>query len=201
MIAKLEGIVDSVYLDRVILNVNGIGFGVLCSKRTLSTLAVGQRTTLWIEHIIRAEAQLLCGFLSPEEQACFRELMTVSSVGAKAALALLSALSVGDIVAALTTQDKAALTRADGVGPKMAERLIIDLRNSKFVRTFAMTPGTNAKVSKATSIASDAIEALVALGYERFTAQRVVLDLAQDFSLATTEDLIKLALTSISKLQ
>lgn len=198
MIAKLDGIVDSLFLDRLILSVSGIGFEVLCSKRTLSALTVGQKASLWTEHIVREDAQILCGFLSSEEQACFRELTSVSSVGIKAALGLLSALSVGEIVAAITTQDKATLTRAEGVGPKMAERLMIDLRNSKFIRAFALTPATNTKVSKATSTASDAIEALVALGYERFTAQRVVLDMAQDFSLATTEELIKLALSRMA---
>lgn len=199
MIAKLDGVVDALFLDRVILSVGGIGFEILCSKRTFSALTVSQPASLWIEHIIRAETQILCGFLSPEEQTCFRELTSVSSVGVKAALGLLSALSVGEIVSAITTQDKAALTRAEGVGPKMAERLMIDLRNSKFFRTFAMTPTTSAKISKATSAASDAIEALVALGYERFTAQRIVLDMAQDFSLATTEELVKLALARIAK--
>lgn len=199
MIAKLDGVVDSLFLDRVILNVSGIGFEVLCSKRTLSALALGQRASLWTEHIIRADAQILCGFLSPEEQACFRELTSVSSVGVKAALALLSALSIAEIVAAITTQDKAALTRAEGVGPKMAERVMIDLRNSKFVRTFAMSSTAGTKVARATSAASDAIEALVALGYERFTAQKVVLDVAQDFSLSTTEELVKLALMRIAK--
>jgi Holliday junction DNA helicase RuvA len=156
-------------------------------------LQVGAEATLWIEHIIRAESQTLCGFLSHEEQLLFKEITGVQGVGAKIGLSILSALSPRDIIAAIVNQDKHALTMSDGVGTKMAERIIIELKNSKFVKTFSSTQ----EISPA---ATDAVKALVALGYENVAAQKVVLGLLKELGGgASVEGLIKAALLKLSR--
>jgi Holliday junction DNA helicase RuvA len=191
MIAKLYGVIDMLLEDRVLLQVNGVCYGINCSARTLSELAVGQKAELWIEHIVRPESQTLCGFLKYEEQLCFREVTNVQGVGVKVALSLLSTFSPQEIISHIINKDKDALTRADGVGQKMAERIIIELKNSKLLRGKFATGG----MEMVPSYVSDAIDALVALGYEKNKSKAVVLDLAKNFS--SPEELIKAALLKL----
>jgi Holliday junction DNA helicase RuvA len=160
---------------------------VYCSKRTIGELSPGQDLQLWIEHIIRAESQTLCGFLTYEEQLLFREVTSVQGVGAKVGLAILSAMSSKDIVHAVINQDKRAFTASDGVGAKMAERIVIELKNSKVIKTFNVSVGTQT---------GDAVAALVALGYERGAAYRAVSELLMEN--CSAEELIRAALLRLS---
>ncbi|GHS93903.1 Holliday junction ATP-dependent DNA helicase RuvA [Alphaproteobacteria bacterium] len=195
MIAKLYGRVEALLSDRVLICVQGIVFDVLCSARTLANLALGQDVTLWIEHLFRAETQILCGFLSYDEQLCFREVTSVQGVGAKVALALLSLFPPQGVAQAILEQDKQALLAADGVGSKMAERLLMELKNSKWAKACADAfPLMSSKIHSPAE--KDAVEALVSLGYDRFHAKNMIGELVQAAPQDSAEKLIKAALAN-----
>ena len=124
MIGKLKGVIDAYGEDFVVVDVNGVGYVVHCSSRTLQNLpAVGEAATLSIETHVREDMIRLFGFRSDQEREWFRLLQTVQGVGAKVALGILSALEPGALATAIGTGDKAAISRAPGVGPKLAARL------------------------------------------------------------------------------
>jgi len=130
MIAKLKGLVDSSGEDWVIIDVNGVGYLIFCSGRTLSRLPkTGEATMLLIETHVREDHIHLYGFFDAPERDWFKLLTTVQGVGAKVGLAILSALSADDIVHAIAAQDKKVLTRANGVGPKVATRILTELKD------------------------------------------------------------------------
>ncbi len=138
MIAKLTGRVEALEDGRCVLDVNGVGYLVHASTRTLASLPAGGTAALLIETHVREDAILLYGFAEPAEREWFRLLTTVQGVGAKVALGVLSALSPRELVAAIQAGDRAALTRAPGVGAKLAVRLLTELRE----RAGAMPTGT-----------------------------------------------------------
>lgn len=172
MIARLRGIVDAIEDGRCIIDVNGVGYLVLCSTRTLAELPAGMATVL-IEMQVREDAITLYGFYTEAERAWFRLLTTVQGVGAKVALGILSALSPDQLVGAITGQDKAALTRAPGVGPKLALRILTELREKA-----GLMPGGGAVALPALPVAqgalADALSALMNLGYKRFEAEQAL---------------------------
>ncbi len=130
MIGKLKGIIDSYGEDFIVLDVQGVGYLVHCSARTLQALpAAGEAATLSIETHVREDQIRLFGFLSDAEREWFRLLQTVQGVGAKVALSVLSTFKPGDLASAIAMGDKAAIRRAPGVGPKVAERLVIELKD------------------------------------------------------------------------
>jgi holliday junction DNA helicase RuvA len=176
MIGKLRGVVDSFGEDFVILDVNGVGYVVNCSSRTLQHLPrPGEPATLSIETQVREDAIRLFGFLHEAERDWFRLLQSVQGVGAKVALALLSTLSADALASAVATQDKAMVARAPGVGPKLAARIVAELKDKAPVPTdgggFPAAPAEDAAVPSA---ARDAISALCNLGYGRPQAQAAV---------------------------
>src|SRR5579862_1103666 len=129
MIGKLTGVVDTITEDTVILDVAGVGYLVQCPSSTLSRLAVGAHVSLMIEMKVSEDAIRLYGFASAEEREWFRLLQTVQSVGARVALSVLSALSPRDLERAIALSDKAAIGRAQGVGPKLALRIVTELKD------------------------------------------------------------------------
>ena len=172
MIAKLTGRIDALEADRCIIDVNGVGYLVQASTRTLSALQDGAVASVLIETQVREDAIQLFGFAESAERDWFRLLTTVQGVGARVALGILSALSPRDLIAAIQTADRASLTRAPGVGPKLAVRLLTELRD----RAGAMPVGVgfSAIVPPPTGGAADAISALLNLGYRRPEAQAAV---------------------------
>lgn len=194
MIAKLYGTVDTLFADRVYLRVRDTVYSVFCSRKTLTTLEMGKAAVLWVEHIFRADDQLLCGFLSFDEQLCFRDLTNVQGVGAKVALAVLSTFTPTEFAGVILSQDKELLKRVEGVGPKMAERMLIELKNSKVLRSYK--GATEAPLM----LVNDAVEALVALGYDRLAAEKTVEQIEKANPLLSTEDLIRTALAHMSRL-
>ena len=179
MIAKLTGKLDSVGRDHAVVDCGGVGYLVHCPSRTLGTLPVpGETVSLAIETIVREDAFNLYGFVDAAERDWFRLLLTVQGVGAKVALSLLSALSAADLAAAIANEDKAMLTRAEGVGPKLATRLALELNDK--VGTMALgrnlpTASIPAGVPVGGDAAvSDAVSALVNLGYRRVEAAGAV---------------------------
>jgi holliday junction DNA helicase RuvA len=170
MIGKLKGIIDSYGEDSVILDVGGVGYLVHCSARTLQALpAAGQPVTLAIETHVREDQIRLFGFLSDVEREWFRLLQTVQGVGTKVALAVLSTLKPAELASAIAMRDKAMVQRAPGVGAKVAERIVTELKD----KAPAYADVDPAVVRLAGSIderrapqpVADAVSALVNLGY------------------------------------
>jgi holliday junction DNA helicase RuvA len=180
MIAKLTGRIDSVSRDHVVIDVGGVGYLVRCPARTLATLpGPGEAASLAIETLVREDAIDLYGFAETAERDWFRLLMTVQGVGAKVALSLLSALNPADLAAAISAEDRTALTRADGVGPKLATRLAMELKEKVGTMTVGRALATAAAPAGGAPIggdaaAADAVSALVNLGYRRLEATSAV---------------------------
>ena len=129
MIGKLTGIVDSIAADHAVIDVGGVGYLVHCPSSTLARLSAGATATLAIETKVSEEAIRLYGFLSSRDRDWFRLLQTVQGVGARVALSILSALRTAEIERAIVLGDKAALGRAQGVGPKLATRILAELKD------------------------------------------------------------------------
>ena len=129
MIAKLTGLIDSTANDRAVVDVGGVGYLVLCSARTLAGLGPGEETVLHIETHVREDHINLYGFTDEGERAWFRLLITVQGVGARHALAILGVISPDELALAIAAEDKATISRANGVGPKLAQRIASELRD------------------------------------------------------------------------
>jgi holliday junction DNA helicase RuvA len=205
MIGKLTGTIDSVGEDFVVLDVHGVGYLVYCSARTLNELpAVGTAAALAIETHVREDQIRLFGFLSVAEREWFRLLQTVQGVGAKVALAILSTLRAADLATAIAMRDKAAITRAPGVGPKVAERIVNELKD-KSPALAAVDPAvvrlSGARADKrAPGPVPDAISALVNLGYGQPQAMAAISAAVRDAGEgADAARLIRLGLKELAK--
>jgi holliday junction DNA helicase RuvA len=179
VIGKLKGTVDSVEDEALILDVNGVGYVVSASARTLRAIpAVGEPTELLIETHVREDAIRLYGFLTSGERDWFRLLQSVQGVGAKVALAILGALSADALSAAVARQDKAMMARAPGVGPKLAARLVLELKDKAPAFAAGDFAYADAGVERAPTLANkaaeDAVLALVGLGYAQAQASAAV---------------------------
>jgi Holliday junction DNA helicase RuvA len=178
MIGKLKGIVDSLHEDHVILDVQGVGYVVACSSRTLQKLPrPGASAVLAIETQVREDSIRLFGFLSDAERDWFRLLQNVQGVGSKVALAILSILPPSQLASAIALQDKAAVAQAPGVGPKLAARIVAELKD-KTVAFAADSPAalsvSGGEATGVSGAANEAISALVNLGYGRPQAASAV---------------------------
>ncbi len=173
MIALLTGRVEGIEADRCVIDVNGVGYLVLASTRTLAALpAPPSVARVLVETQVREDAIALYGFAESSERDWFRLLLTVQGVGARVALNILSALSPQDLVGAIAAGDKASLTRAPGVGAKLAIRLLSELRD----KAGAMPTGTVLPAPAGPrGVEADALSALANLGYRRAEAYPVVL--------------------------
>lgn len=177
MIARLKGIFADSGAGHVVIDCGGVGYLVFCSARTLGRMPNrGEGAQLHIETHVREDHIHLYGFSDTAEKEWFRLLTTVQGVGAKVALAILSVLSPDDLVQAIAAQDKALLTRADGVGPKLAARLVTELKDKTGALMLGATTAALSQDRKAGAAASaaaplqDAVSALVNLGYGRSEA-------------------------------
>jgi len=181
MIGKLTGTVDSITDDAVILDVAGVGYLVQCPASTLSRLTVGGHASLMIEMKVSDDAIKLYGFGSAEEREWFRLLQTVQNVGGKVALAVLSTLSPRDLQRALALGDKAMIGRAPGVGPKLALRIATELKDK--APSMMLRGDDDGMVASITHAQrgpeSDAVSALVHLGYSDVRAAEAVARAAQ----------------------
>ncbi|MEO3434221.1 Holliday junction branch migration protein RuvA [Inquilinus sp. CAU 1745] len=172
MIARLKGLVDSVAAEGCVVDVGGVGYLVFCSRRTAGQLTPGEAVALHVETQVREDHIHLFGFAEKAERDWFRLLTTVQGVGGRVALAILSVLDPDALATAIAAQDKAAVTRADGVGPKLAARIVSELKDK------AGTIGIGAPVVTAEKggapagggASADAVSALVNLGYGRSEA-------------------------------
>ncbi len=179
MIGKLKGVVDSYGADWVIIDVHGVGYLVHCSSRTLQALPpAGEAATLAIETFVREDMIRLFGFANDLEREWFKILLTVQGVGTKVALAILSTLKASDLAQAIALRDKAAIARSPGVGPKVAERLITELKDKApaFTDIDPLVVRLTGEVDegRAKGAVGDAISALVNLGYGQAQAAAAV---------------------------
>ena len=199
MIAKLTGILDGLYDGFLILDVGGVGYRVFCSNRTLSMMpSKGMSCALLIETQVREDHIHLFGFADNAEKEWFATLNGVQGVGAKVALAILSALSPNDLSMAVATGDSKAFTRANGVGPKLANRLITELKGKDLTTGVSLEiPSALSGASSQTGVVQEAISALVNLGYGRSEAGMVVGSVYQENM--SISDLIRLSLKEIGK--
>ena len=158
MIGRLTGILFEKAPPRIGLDVNGVGYDIEVSMSTLYDLPdVGSKVTLLTHLVVREDAHLLFGFASAQERQAFRELVKVSGIGARTALAVLSGLSVADLAQAVTLQETGRLTRVPGIGKKTAERLLLELKGKLGAEHIAS--------GAASSHETDIVQALTALGY------------------------------------
>lgn len=197
MIAKLTGLVDFIGENYVILDVNGVGYRVFCSAQTLNQCSTqGQGMSLLIETQVREDHIHLFGFASPAEKTWFSTLTEVQGVGAKVALAILSALTPSELSLALATGDVKALTRAAGVGTKLAVRIVTELKGKGATLT-GDTVFVTAAAGQGAMV--EAISALVNLGYGRSEAGLVVGTIYKANNQVSVADLIRLALKEIGQ--
>ena len=204
MIGKLRGIVDSVGRDWVIVDVGGVGYEVSCPARTLSRMpAIGQPVTLTIETYVREDAIKLFGFLSDAERSWFRLLQNVQGVGTKVALSVLGVLEPQEIANAIALQDKAQMGRAPGVGPKVAQRIVSELRDKApalMVAGGLGMPAGGLGVPGPMSAASDAMSALINLGYSAAEANAAIASVSAKLGTeAKAEELIRQGLKELAK--
>lgn len=198
MIGKLTGIVDSLAEDHVILDVNGVGYLVHCPASTLSKLQPGAHVSLAIETTINDETIKLYGFAAADEREWFRLLQTVQNVGARVALHVLSVLSPRELERAIALGDKVAVGRAQGVGPKLAQRIVSELKDkapSMMLRGHA----DEAAPSAPKGPESDAVAALVKLGYSQGQAAEMVARATRDLGAAPVDALIRESLKALGR--
>ena len=205
MIGKLKGVIDSYGEDTVIVDVNGVGYEVHCSARTMQELpGIGQPATLSIETHVREDQIRLFGFVTEIEREWFRLLQTVQGVGVKVALAVLGTLKPAELASAIAMRDKAMVARTPGVGAKVAERIVTELKDKAPAYTNidpALVRLSGALDDKrAPAPVTDAVSALVNLGYAQAQAAAAIAVAARsagEGAEATT--LIRLGLRELAK--
>lgn len=205
MIALLNGVVAAYGEETLVLDVQGVGYELHCSSRTLTALpGVGDAATVHVEMVVREDMIRLYGFQSELEKSWFRLLTTVQGVGAKVGLAILSTLPPGDLASAIAMQDKAMVARAPGVGPKVAARIVSELRDKAPAMSggdsssFAAVSG--ALAAGAPSASADAVSALVNLGYAQAQAGAAIsAALREAGEDAGAETLIRLGLKELAR--
>ena len=192
MIGRIAGVLLEKNPPRLLVDCGGVGYEIDVPMSTFYNLpAMGERVVLLTQMIVREDAHLLFGFGSLEERATFRELLKITGVGARMALAVLSGMSVNDLTQAVTLQDAARLTRVPGIGKKTAERLMLELKG-KLGADLAVAGGT----STAAEHGSDVLNALLALGYSEKEAVAAVKNVPPGSGVS---DGIRAALKALSK--
>ena len=207
MIGRLKGTVAALGTDTVLIDVMGVGYEANAMPRLLQKLSVGEAATLSIETYVREDVIRLYGFESDHERQCFRLLQTVQGVGAKHGLAILQVLSPAELYDAVAAEDVTALSRAHGVGKKLAQRIVLDLQSKvgslaeqtgevltlAARKTMAAAPNDPALAARA-----DAVSALANLGYDGVEARRAVVLAAEQMDSPGVEALIKAALKDLA---
>ena len=202
MIAFVDGILESVYEDRAVIDINGLGFNVFISNMTMSLLpSVGSKIRLYTYTSVREDAFLLYGFLSRDELNLFRKLISVNGVGPKGGLSILSLGSSEDIRFAILSGDTKLISAASGIGKKTAERIVLELHdklsyNEEMISREIGKGAATLNSTGTTSNQKEAAAALVALGYSSAEANKAVMEAGSDVN-DDVEDILKKALKVI----
>ena len=209
MIAHLSGQLAAKSAQNAVIDVAGVGYLITASSRTLDAIgAIGSEVKLLTDMVVREDSMTLYGFASSQEKEVFSLLQTVQGVGAKAAIAILSALSPDEVEEAIMAGDKAMITRADGIGPKIATRIVNELAEKLGkIKTSTMgaavsgssAPMGIASAANASSEMNDALSALVNLGYGRAEAFTALREIAQEMDQPTSAQLIGRALQQLGQ--
>ncbi|PKP89338.1 MAG: Holliday junction branch migration protein RuvA [Alphaproteobacteria bacterium HGW-Alphaproteobacteria-16] len=197
MIAHLNGHLAATGIDHAVIDVNGVGYLVGASARTLAALgAVGEFVTIHTEMLVSEDSMRLMGFASAEERDWFRLLTGVQGVGAKVALAILSILSPAEVQTAITKGDAAMVARANGVGPKLAQRIVNELKD----KAGGIAIGGAGAAIPAAGAANDAVSALMNLGFKPAEASNAVGAASDELAAGASLDaLVRLALRKAAK--
>jgi Holliday junction DNA helicase RuvA len=192
MIGRVQGILLEKHPPQIVVDCHGVGYEVEVPMSTFYNLpATGERVSLLTHLVVREDAHLLYGFGSEAERRAFRQLLKISGVGARTALAVLSGLSVAELAEAVTLQETGRLTRIPGIGRKTAERLLLELKDKLGVEL-----GTTAAAARPAPATGDVLRALLALGYSEKEAVAAVRALPEGLSVS---DGIRQALKGLSK--
>ncbi|WP_294246647.1 Holliday junction branch migration protein RuvA [Sphingomonas yabuuchiae] len=199
MIAHLKGRLDSTGIDHAVIDVGGVGYLVGASARTLSSIGpVGEAAMLHTEMLVSEDSIRLVGFASADERDWFRLLTGVQGVGSRVALAILSALEPADLMRAIASGDKAMVARANGVGPKLAQRIVMELKDK--VGGIVLAPGSGGGVAASAGAGADAVSALLNLGFRPAEANAAVAAAEEELGAGATLDaLVRLALRKAAK--
>jgi holliday junction DNA helicase RuvA len=190
MIGRLTGRVADKTPPQILLDVGGVGYELDVPMSSFFNLpAVGEPVTLLTHFVVREDAQVLFGFLTAPERSAFRELIRISGVGPRTALAVLSGLSVADLADAITRQETSRLVKIPGIGKKTAERLLLELKGR-------LAPALELAQPAASDTAGDIVQALMALGYSERDAAAAAKALPPDIGVS---DGIKAALRSLAR--
>lgn len=206
MIAALKGTVAAIGAETVVIDVNGVGYEAYAAPRTLQRFAVGEAASLSIETIVREDMIRLYGFDGETERQAFRLLQSVQGVGAKHALAILQVLPSADLFDAISAEDVTAISRAHGVGKKIAQRIATELQSKVGAIAGAgetLTVAARGKLKEvgtdpALAARADAVSALSGLGYDGVEARRAVAVAAEEMDAPGVEELIKAALKQLA---
>ncbi len=199
MIAHLKGRLDSTGIDHAVIDVGGVGYLVGASARTLSSIGpVGEAAMLHTEMLVSEDSIRLVGFASADERDWFRLLTGVQGVGSRVALAILSALEPADLMRAIASGDKAMVARANGVGPKLAQRIVMELKDK--VGGIVLAPGAGGGVAASAGAGADAVSALLNLGFRPAEANAAVAAAEDELGAGASLDaLVRLALRKAAK--
>lgn len=205
MIGKLKGIVDSIYDEYLILDVNGVGYRIFCSSKILSNIEVGSALSLTIQTIVREDAIMLFGFLNDYEKTWFETLCKVNGIGNKMALKIMGALTIDEILMAIDSQDSKMFCRAPGVGQKIASRIITELKdirktlgNLESIEININAISTNTSSLENDTRLKDALSALENLGYQKNVAYNIIVNILKEREDIVIESLITEALKRIN---
>jgi len=197
MYAYPEGIIKVKHPTSVVLDVGGVGYEVITSLSTSASLpAVDQSAKVLTDFIVREDSQQLFGFATEEERELFRSLRSVSGIGPKLAITILSGLPVNDLIRAVGTQDMAALNAISGVGKKTAERIILEMKGKVGESVVGISSGSGEGRFEDEKL-SDALQALISLGYKKASAETALQKALKHKSSSTVEDLVRESLKKI----
>ena len=202
MIGKLTGKIDIVGVDHVIVDVGGVGYLVHCSSAALGRLSSGMEVSLFIETKVSDDAIRLYGFVAGEEREWFRLLQTVQGVGARVALTILSVVKTSDLERSIVLGDKAVVGRASGVGPKLASRIVSELKDKApglVIQRHAEAGAMPSNSGETPVTESDAIAALMNLGYSQMAAVEAVARAGQDKDAMPLDVLIRESLRQLAR--
>lgn len=202
MIVSLRGIVIDIALNYAVIECNGVGYQVLAAPQTLATLTRDTETFLLTSHVIREEAQTLYGFTNPEAREMFALLQTVSGLGPKLAMAAQSVFNSTELAQAIATNEAKTLQKIPGVGKRMAERMVVDLKDK--VTAFLTEPSNISSTASmptimANSVAEQVLEALVGLGFTEKAAEPSVVAVLSEHPDWDTAQVLRATLSALGK--
>lgn len=194
MIDFIEGIVEEITEDKIIISTGGVGFALTASDISRSSVEVDKEYKIFTEMRVREDDITLYGFVTRDERKVFKLLTTVSGVGAKVGMGILSAISLNDIRMAIATSNVKALTKAPGIGKKTAERLILELKDK--MGTLDLTNAPQIDIHEEPADEAELIDALMSLGYNRYESIKASADIDSTLDLSSK---IRIALSNLSR--